>query len=80
MGFSPVYMKKNRPGVQLTVLCKAPSVEAMTCLLFRETSAIGLRKRRCARAVMARTRKTVETPYGPVSMKECTYGDIKRPA
>lgn len=76
--FTPIQMKKNRPGVQLTVLCKDPSVEAMTRLLFRETSAIGLRKRRCGRAVMARTRKTVETPYGPVSMKECTYGDIRK--
>ncbi len=76
--FTPIQMKKNRPGVQLTVLCKDPSVEAMTRLIFRETSAIGLRKRQCERAVMNRTKRTVETPYGPVSMKECTYGNIKK--
>jgi uncharacterized protein (DUF111 family) len=67
--FTPVQMKKNRPGVQLTVLCEEESVEPLTEIVLTETSAFGLRIDRVMRIKLERRFETVQTKFGEVTMK-----------
>jgi hypothetical protein len=62
-------MKKNRPGVVLSVLAKPEDREAMVRLLFRHTATIGVRESVLRRYVLARRIETEETPFGPVRKK-----------
>lgn len=76
--FTPVYMKKNRPAVELTVIC-APGVEETAAeIIFRHTSAIGMRKTMTERIVMDRRVETRNTRFGPVEVKTCRYGGIEK--
>ncbi|MDR0671089.1 MAG: nickel pincer cofactor biosynthesis protein LarC [Oscillospiraceae bacterium] len=67
--FTPITMKKGRPGLQITVLCAPEDETAAAELLFRHTATIGLRRRLAERHVMDRAVQTVDTPYGPVVCK-----------
>lgn len=64
-----VGMKKNRPGLLLTCLCRPAQREEMVRLLFRHTSTLGIRETVCRRYVLRRETGTAETPYGPVRVK-----------
>ncbi len=64
-----VQMKKNRPGVEVTLLAERHDLERMVRLVFRETTTIGLRHREVARRVLDRERIVVETPVGPIRVK-----------
>ncbi len=66
---TPVQMKKSRPGMLLTVLCRPEDVERITRLVFAETSTLGIRVREQRRRVLARRSVEVETPWGRVRMK-----------
>jgi pyridinium-3,5-bisthiocarboxylic acid mononucleotide nickel chelatase len=66
---TPVHMKKNRPGVEVTLLAETVDLERMVRLMFRETTTIGLRHREAERRVLDRERVTVETPVGPIRVK-----------
>ncbi len=61
-----IQMKKNRPGVTLSVLCSADHVAAMETILFRETTTLGVRRWPVARRKLRREVHRVETPWGPV--------------
>lgn len=65
----PVVMKKSRPGTMLRVLADPSAREALAAIVFAETSTIGLRWTTWHRTVLARTERTVETPWGPVRVK-----------
>lgn len=67
--FTSIHMKKNRPGVMLSVLCEPPSVEAMATIIFRETSAFGLRTEQIVRLKLERRFETVLTEHGEVTVK-----------
>lgn len=67
--FTAIHMKKNRPGVLLSVLCAADRVEALTDIIFRETSAFGLRTDTVARLKLERRFATVATEFGEVTVK-----------
>jgi pyridinium-3,5-bisthiocarboxylic acid mononucleotide nickel chelatase len=67
--YTPVQMKKNRPGVLLTLLCSPPDRERMCDLIFRETTTLGVRYRNEQREILAREFVTVETEYGPIRIK-----------
>ncbi len=67
--FTPAQMKKNRPGVLLTVLCEAATVDAVTKLIFEETSSFGLRLSEKRRLKLERRVETVQTPHGAVEVK-----------
>jgi len=56
----PIYMKKGRVGLLLTVLCACERVEEMTSIIFTETSTFGLRKRISERSKLARRFEQVE--------------------
>lgn len=67
--YTPVQMKKNRPGLLLTVLCSPERADALTHLLFEQTTTLGVRSYRAERRVLERAIETVETRLGPVRMK-----------
>jgi len=66
---TPVQMKKNRPGVLLTVLCAVDQADSFCELLLRETSAFGVRRTVMDRRKLNRESVTVKTEFGPVSVK-----------
>ena len=67
--FTAVQMKKNRPGVLLSVLCGLDEKEAVMKLLFTETTTLGVRSYEVARRALQRSVVTVETQYGPIDVK-----------
>ena len=67
--FTPIHMKKNRPGTMLSVLCVAAQVEALADLIFRETSAFGLRTDQVVRLKLERRFEPVITEFGEVTVK-----------
>ncbi|MGB9610630.1 MAG: nickel pincer cofactor biosynthesis protein LarC [Bryobacteraceae bacterium] len=70
----PVYMKKQRPGVRLSILAAPEDQERLAALLFEETTTIGLRFWQAERRVQPRTTVEVETPFGRVRMKVTPSG------
>ena len=62
-------MKKNRPGLTITILCEPERGDALSQLLFAETTTIGVRIHEARRKVLDRELVTVETPYGAVTVK-----------
>ena len=64
-----IQMKKNRPGVKLTVLCRPADAAAVEDILFSETTTLGVRRWRVARTVLRRQPHCVTTPWGPVEGK-----------
>ncbi len=73
-----IQMKKNRPGVLLTVLCDESHVAELETLLFRETSTLGIRKSKVGRQKLARTEHAVTTVHGEVTGKVATLPDGTR--
>ena len=66
---SSIQMKKNRPGLEISVLCAPERAEGLAQLLFEETTTIGLRIHEAGRLVLDREVVKVETPYGTVRVK-----------
>ena len=67
--YTPVQMKKNRPGTLLTVIARPESREAIADVIFRETTTIGLRAYDADRECLQREVVSVDTPLGPVRYK-----------
>ena len=67
--FTPVQMKKNRPGVLLSALCGPDEKEAVMKLLFMETTTLGVRSYEVARRALQRSVVHVETQYGMIDVK-----------
>ncbi len=66
----PVLMKKGRAGTLLTVLARPEAAESLARRLLRETTTLGLRLRREERRTLVRRLVSVDTPYGPIRVKE----------
>jgi uncharacterized protein (TIGR00299 family) protein len=66
---TPVQMKKNRPGVLLSVLAAEDKLPALEDILFRETTTFGIRRYPVQRNKLQRKSCTVTTPWGPVQGK-----------
>jgi pyridinium-3,5-bisthiocarboxylic acid mononucleotide nickel chelatase len=66
---TPVQMKKNRPGVLLTLLCAPGERDRFVTLILRETTAFGVRHHTAERRKLRRDTATVSTPFGPVTVK-----------
>ena len=67
---TPVQMKKNRPGVELTVVTDAAARERVGDVIFVESTTLGLRSYEVERDVLERRWAIVKTAYGKVRIKE----------
>ena len=66
---TPIQMKKNRPGVLLTVLCAEADADKFSEMILRETSAFGVRRTLAERRKLRREFTEVKTPFGKVTVK-----------
>jgi pyridinium-3,5-bisthiocarboxylic acid mononucleotide nickel chelatase len=66
---TPVQMKKSRPGMLLTVLCRTEDSQRLTKFILSETTTLGVRMRRESRAALTRRHVSVSTRWGNVRMK-----------
>lgn len=73
--FTPIQMKKNRPGVKLSVLCEIQKQKALTELLLLHTSTFGVRYKLMDRDILDREIVEVQLKYGAV---RCKLGKLNR--
>ena len=71
-------MKKSRPGIMLTILCREADKETLLPLIFKHTTTLGIREKVCSRYTLTRKTDIVQTPYGPVRKKIATGYDAQR--
>ena len=76
--FTPIYMKKNRPAVKLSVLCKEALIDSLTDIIFAETSTIGVRIREERRIILSRQSAVITTRYGELKVKETEFNGKKK--
>ncbi len=76
--YIPIYMKKNRPGYQLQVICTRQQAPELENIIFRETTTIGIRRIPVERTVMNRTITKSSTPWGEVRIKICENNGLKK--
>jgi uncharacterized protein (DUF111 family) len=67
--FTPIHMKKGRPGILISVLAEPSRRETLEEVLFRETTTLGVRRHEWQRTALERESVAVDTPYGPVRVK-----------
>jgi len=78
VSYAPVVMKKNRPGVVLTCLCRPVDADRLAAEILRHTSTFGVRRTDCSRYALEVSAEAVDTPYGPIPRKTGTgYGLAK---
>lgn len=78
---TPIGMKKNRPGVLLTCMCREDDREAMLRTIFRHTSTLGIRVSVCDRYTLSRRQYAVQAPDGEIRVKESSgWGVLRRKA
>jgi len=68
--FTPIIMKKNRPAVQISLLCSLAEEERFKLLLLRHTTTLGVKSFPLEKTMLARRLVKLETPLGPVTMKQ----------
>jgi len=73
--FTPRQMKKNRPGVTLTVVAPPAMADRLAQQVLRESSAIGVRLHDVRRLKLRREIRTIDTPLGPAAVKLIYDGD-----
>lgn len=71
--YSPIFMKKNRPAYQLSVLCKEDVRERLEDILFIHTTTIGIRRYPVERTVLERQIRQVQTKFGIAEVKVCCH-------
>lgn len=76
--YFPVFMKKNRPGYQLNVICTGDRKDALLGIIFAQTTTIGVRIQPMERAVLPREIRKVVTSLGEIRVKTVTLPDGKR--
>ena len=75
---TPIGMKKNRPGVLLTCMCREDDREAMLRTIFRHTSTLGVRVSVCDRYTLSRRQYAVRTPDGEIRVKQSSGWGVLR--
>ena len=76
--FAPVFMKKNRPGWELTVICDREHLQKLEDVIFSQTTTIGIRRQELERTVLTRKTVDVETRFGVIPVKVSGEGTYKR--
>ena len=77
---APIEMKKGRPATLLTVMCadEETEKERFIGLIFKYTTTLGIREVISERYILDRKERTVDTPYGPVGVKEVSGYGVER--
>ena len=75
---TPIGMKKDRPGVLLSVLCRPERTRELTVCLFKHTSTLGVRESFVQRYTLKRETRSADTPWGPVRVKTASGYGVKR--
>ena len=75
---TPIGMKKGRPAVLLSCMCRMEDRERLLGLLFRHTTTLGVRENVCRRYTLERGERTVDTPHGPVRLKTASGWGVVR--
>lgn len=76
--YMPVFMKKNRPGWQLNVICDETKIAELEQIIFEETTTIGIRRSPVERSVLDRQIQKIMTPLGEAEVKVCQIGQKKK--
>jgi uncharacterized protein (DUF111 family) len=71
--YTPIYMKKNRPGILLQLLCNREKLSNIRDILLKETTTLGIRYYPLTVYRAERTFRSVQTDWGPVTVKEGMY-------
>ena len=75
VSYTPIQMKKNRPAVMLTIICQLQTGNALSDLLLRESSTLGVRISQVQRIKAQRDLERIQTPLGPITVKVKRLGD-----
>lgn len=78
VALTPLIMKKNRPGVALTVIAPPALRESLLLTLFTHSTTLGVRCQVLERVAARRWQEEVATPFGPVTVKVMEYGGLRR--
>ncbi|MBW1992384.1 MAG: nickel pincer cofactor biosynthesis protein LarC [Deltaproteobacteria bacterium] len=78
VAFGPLQMKKNRPGVRLTVIAPLAARESVLERLFSHSTTLGVRLMEVERVAASRWQETIDTPYGPLRVKVMEYAGHRR--
>lgn len=76
--FTPVQMKKDRPGVTITVIARPADGDRLARLLLLHTSTLGVRMERVGRILLPRKQDEVQTPFGPVRVTVARVGGVAK--
>lgn len=68
--YMPCFMKKNRPGYMLSVICDRSKISELEHIIFTQTTTIGIRRMKYERSVLPRKTYTVQTQWGEAAVKE----------
>ena len=71
-------MKKNRPGILLSVLCMPEDADRLAALIMKHTSTLGIRRQDMSRYVLRRWEETVSTAYGEIRVKHASGMGVDR--
>ena len=75
--YTPVQMKKNRPGILMTCICNAKDKDSIIEFLFQHTTTRGVRFQELSRVTMSSETITQKTSFGDVTIKQSRYGIYK---
>ena len=76
--FTSIYMKKNRPGIKLSVICDSSKINKLEEIILKETTTIGIRKYEVERKCMERDTINIQILNGTVRVKVATIEGIKK--
>ncbi|MFA4903463.1 MAG: nickel pincer cofactor biosynthesis protein LarC [Desulfobaccales bacterium] len=78
VALTPIQMKKNRPGVRLTVVAPLAAKAGLLDRIFADSTTLGVRVMEVERVTARRWPETIDTPYGPLTVKAMEYGGHRR--
>jgi len=70
---TPIYMKKGRPGIKLSVLVSSQKEKDILDIIFEETTSLGVRKYKVEKIMLDREFSKVNTEYGDITVKKAYY-------
>jgi len=78
VSFTPILMKKNRPGTMISVISRPEEGERLARLVLTHSSSLGVRMQRMERRSLPRRQEVVETPFGPVRVTIARAGEVTK--